>query len=49
MENNIIIKRKVGRPKKIKDNKQNKDINKDDSKIPIKKEIKKIIVNFNDF
>jgi hypothetical protein len=48
MENNTIIKRKVGRPKKIININQNNKDNKNDEK-KIIKEIKKIIVNFNDF
>jgi hypothetical protein len=50
MENNILIKRKVGRPKKIiKDDKNIKDNKKTNNIIDVIKEKKNIVVNFNDF
>jgi hypothetical protein len=49
MENNILIKRKVGRPKKIvKDDKNIKEIKKDNNIVEVVKEKKNIIVSFND-
>jgi hypothetical protein len=48
MENNLLIKRKVGRPKKIIKDDKNKDIKKNNNIVEVVKEKKNIIVSFND-